>query len=587
MRIAVIDKKKCNSESCGKVCYKYCPIVRSGKEIIIFNKEGKASINESLCIGCSICVKKCPFKAISIINLPEELKNGVIHQYGKNSFRLFKFPIPKKGSVVGILGQNGIGKTTALNILSGNLKPNLGDYEKEAENKEIIKFFKGTEAHEYFKKLLDKKIKISYKPQYVDLIPRKFKGKTIELLKKIEKNTDLILRKAKELEIENILNNDLNKLSGGELQRVAILATILKQADIYFFDEPASYLDVRQRIKIAKIIRDLINDNKYVLVVEHDLIMLDYLTDLLHINYGKPGAYGIVSQPINSRDGINAYIKGYILGENVRFRNYELKFEKHASLKIEENLKLFEWKDFEKEFNNFKLSVEGGSIYQREIIGVIGENATGKTTFAKILAGELKPSKGKISFKTKISYKPQYIKTESTETVMEHLQKITKEFGSEKYELEIINPLMLRELFNKKLCNLSGGELQRVAIAECLSKEASIYLLDEPSAHLDVEQRISIAKAIRNFVKKRESSVLIIDHDLMVLDYLSDRIMVFYGEAGRKSIAKEPTEARKGMNFLFKQLGITFRKDPVTNRPRANKLGSVKDKEQKMKGEYY
>jgi len=586
MRIAVIDKKKCNSVSCGKVCYKYCPPVRGGKETIIFDKQGKATINESLCIGCGICAKKCPFEAITIVNLPEELNEGIIHQYCKNSFRLFKFPIPKKGKVVGILGQNGIGKTTAINILSGNLRPNLGNYEKKIEDKEVINFFKGTEAHEYFKNLLNNKVKISYKPQYVDLIPKQFHGKTMDLLKKIENNNDLILKKAKELGIENAIRRDLKELSGGELQRVAILASLLKEADIYFFDEPASYLDISQRIKIAKIIRSLIDDNKYVVVVEHDLMMLDYLTDLIHINYGKPGVFGVVSQPLNSRDGINAYIKGYITGENVRFRDYELKFEKYASLKIDENLKLLEWNDFEKKFANFVLNVRKGEIYQKEIVGVLGPNATGKTTFARILAGELKPTKGKIDSKIKISYKPQYITIESEETVMEYLQKLTKKFGTEKYELEIINPLMLRNLFNKKLKNLSGGELQRVAIAECLSKEADIYLLDEPSAHLDVEQRIRIAKTIRNFVKKRECAVLIIDHDLMVLDYLSDRVIVFYGLQG-KSETKGPLETREGMNFLFKNLEITFRRDSTTNRPRANKPGSVKDREQKKKGEFY
>ena len=80
------------------------------------NDSGKAEISEELCAGCGICVHKCPFTAIKIIGLPDELKEDMVHQYGENAFRLYRLPTPKMGQVTGILGPNGIGKINVFQI---------------------------------------------------------------------------------------------------------------------------------------------------------------------------------------------------------------------------------------------------------------------------------------------------------------------------------------------------------------------------------------------------------------------------------------------------------------------------------------
>jgi ATP-binding cassette, sub-family E, member 1 len=577
-RLAVVQKEKCNPIGCGNfLCLRVCPMNRADKECIVKSDIGKAWIDEEICTGCGICQNRCPFEAIHIINLPEELKKQPIHRYGKNGFALYNLPIPMFGKVTGIIGVNGIGKSTALNILSGLIKPNLGT-EKEAAYKEIIEYFKGTEAQSFFEKIHKGEIKVSYKPQQVDMIPKQAKGTVKELLKKVDEKKQFN-EIVKELELQKILDHDIKDISGGELQRVAIAATVLKKANVYFFDEPTSFLDIKQRIKVSKFIKNLADEKTAVMVVEHDLIILDYMTDLVHLMYGKEGCYGVVSMPKVSRVGINVYLDGFLKEENVRFRNYQIKFASKPPIALKKEHLLTSWEHFKKTIGKFHLEVEEGEIYKNQIVGILGENGIGKTSFVKILAGvietdhELK--------KVKVSYKPQYLE-KSDALVMEILKDAMRH-----YEVQLIRPLNLKPLLMKKIDELSGGELQRVAIAECLSREADVYLLDEPSAYLDVEQRVIISKIIKDFIELKYKAALVVDHDLLFIDYISERLMVFFGEPAVHGKAHKVTSMEHGMNQFLKDLNITFRRDLESNRPRANKEGSQNDEKQKAENKLY
>ena len=588
MRIAIIKKEKCHPTKCGGyLCAQVCPVNRAGKDCIVKGdpkKLEKPTISETLCIGCGICTKRCPFEAITIINLPEALKEKPVFRFGVNSFEMFRLPTPQNKQVVGILGANGIGKTTALEILAGLRKPNLGKIDEPPTDKEIIKHFKGTELQAYFQKLFSGKIKISYKPQYIDKIPDQFKGKVIDLLSKLA-DEQQIKELAEKLRISEILDRKLDKLAGGELQKVAIAAAILKPADLYLFDEPASYLDVKERVRVAKIIRELAED-KAVLVVEHDLLILDYLADLVNILFGQEAVYGVVSHPKSCRTGINAYLSGFLRDENIRFRNQPIKFETGMIEKQKSGDIFTEWPALTKKFDSFSLEIQPSEIFKKEVVGIVGANAIGKTTFAQILAGKLKPDKGELKSKLKISYKSQYIKP-SKANVLDTLREINKEVLSQENKISILRPLEIEHLLNRNLDELSGGELQRVAIASCLLREADIYLLDEPSTYLDVEQRLAASRTIQKVIKSREAAALVIDHDLIFISYLSDRLLVFSGKPGKSGSASVIMSVKKGMNSFLKELGITCRKDPETGRPRVNKAGSVKDREQISKGEYY
>ena len=580
MRIAIINRDRCQPRKCSKECEYFCPPVRTGDETVVF-VDSKPLITENLCVGCGICVRKCPFGAITITNLPEEMEDPV-HRYGQNGFALYGLPVPVNGRVTGILGPNGIGKSTAISILSGILRPNLG---KDASWDDVLQRFAGSILGDYLQRVVDKGVRTSYKPQYVDRIPKSYSGMVSGLLEKTDERgalSDLTSR----LGISKLMDREISSLSGGELQRVAIAATAARDADFYFFDEISPYLDIYQRINSARILQSLAKE-KAVMVVEHDLALLDLLADNVHLIYGVPGAYGVITRPKGVRVGINQYLRGNLPEENVRFRDTAIGFEVHAPRIEKEIPKLIAYNAFAMQYSSFRLEAEPGIIRRGEVVGILGPNGIGKSTYIKILAGVEKATSGSFESQLKISYKPQYLKADSDMTVRSLLRSVASNFDSSYYQTEILKPMGLEPFMDQIVTELSGGELQRVAITACLSREADLYLLDEPSAHLDVEQRMLSAKVMRRFAESTEKTVLVVDHDIYLIDLLSERLMVFDGVPGSLGIAHTPLEMREGMNAFLKGIGITFRRDEETRRPRVNKPESRLDRMQKDQGEYY
>ncbi|EJW02587.1 hypothetical protein EDEG_03009 [Edhazardia aedis USNM 41457] len=665
-RLAIVDAETCKPSHCNLECKKACPVNKIGKECIVVKKDSAISfISELLCIGCGACVRKCPFDAITIINIPSDIQKDVSHRFFANSFKLHRLPIPKIGSILGIVGTNGIGKSTALKILAGEIKPNLGFFDNPPDWVKILSNYKGSELHSFFSKIIGKEIRQAVKIQYIDKMPNILKKKyrkddltvsdVIQIIfpdfcpssiysfyeqknqtnlennvskddekkfnitseyNKLNIKTDksengnkndttnaknntikLILdNKRPEYYIEkfqlyNVLLRNIENLSGGELQRFVCMLTCLEPADIFFFDEPSSYLDVKQRLLVASAIRTLSNDKNYIVLVEHDLAILDLMCDYGCVLYGKPGAYGVITSPFSIKQAINIFLDGFIPNENMRFRNESLKF--NLSERPDENIQRnqYNYPEITKEYEKggkkcFELKISPGTFSKSEIIVFLGENGMGKTTFVGIIAGLIET---KQKFPTlSVSVKPQKIVPKYKGTVRDlFMVKIRSKFLDTFFINEVIKPLNIEYMYDMPVANLSGGELQRIALTMCLGKDADVYLIDEPSAFLDSDQRIAICKVIKRFVYNFNKTAFIVEHDLIVGTYLADKIIVFDGVPGLNSTASVPMSIENGMNAFLKQLNVTFRRDPENLRPRVNKPNSMKDREQKESGKYF
>lgn len=501
-----------------------------------------------------------------------------------NEFKLFRLPVPRNGTVIGLIGRNGTGKSTALKILAGELTPNFGELEGGTGWENVLSRYRGTLLFDYFDKISQKKLKVIHKPQHIDKIGSLLEGKIGGILKKADdrgKLPGLI----EELELGSLLERDVKVLSGGELQRVAIAAAMSRAADVYVFDEPSSHLDIYQRIRVARTIRTLVDEGKSVLVAEHDLAMLDYLSDEVYLVYGQPSSYGIVSHGHPTRSGINDYLTGFLADENMRFRDEPIRFHVRPprETSVETPAKL-EWPRISKVLGNFGVDVDPGCMFVGDIVGIVGPNGIGKTTFMK----ELVEYYSKTSMNEFIvSYKPQYISSDYGGSVEELLTTAADDYSSALFTDVVIRPLSINKLLERRIKELSGGELQRVAIAACLGKKAQVYLLDEPSVFLDVEERLNVARALRHLVDSRQAFAFVVEHDILAQDFLADRMMVFSGVASKNGHGSKPLQLRDAMNLFLTDMGITFRRDPETKRPRINKLDSKLDKEQKSAGEFY
>ena len=582
--IVVVDQEKLDPEIARQTVVKYDPLNRSGKDGGFRVEDGQLKINQDKVMGAHrTAVKRYPEDGVVNMVRLEHESGDPVHQFGENSFRLYDLPAPDSDAVVGVLGRNGTGKSVSMQILSGDIQPNLGRFEDLPAWPEIREEFRGTGLQEHMDKLAEGGVEAAVKPQHVERIPEQFSGQVESLLRQA-KERDNLSELAKRLEVQKLFDREISELSGGELQRVAICSTLVKQADLYVFDELSSFLDVRQRLRASRTIREEVEGACF--VVEHDLAALDAVADRIHVFHGDPGAYGDVSNAMNPRDGINQYLDGYLESHNLRIRSDSIEFDRSKRSRVEQNQTVASWPEMTKEFgkDTFRLHVDSGEIHEEEVMGILGENGLGKTVFTKMLAGAIKPDEGSTP-ETDVSYKPQRIEAqdETVQTAVSNHVNLDKK----SFQTRVAEPLSLGPLMERNLTELSGGELQRVAVAICLARDADLYLVDEPSAYLDVESRVQLGKTLKRFARKSGKPVAVVDHDLLLIDYLSDRATVFAGNPGIQGHGSSPQVIDRAMDRFLEEAGATFRRDPNTGRPRANKNGSQKDREQRNSGNYY
>jgi len=603
VRIAIVSQDRCKPSKCQQECKKFCPVNAQGKNCVeVMKTSHAAAVSEGLCSGCGICTKKCPFQALRIVNVPGGLMQSLTHQHGPNGFRLHRLPLPRPGRVLGLLGDNGTGKSTALAILSGRLKPNLGNCAMPPDWKNILMHFRGSELQTFFLRCMDGHIKSVLKPQYVErlILSEGLPEQVLvaDLLQRRDEKGNLA-EIAEQLDISHLMQREVAQLSGGELQRVAIACTLVQQADLYLIDEPSAYLDIRQRVQAARVIRSGLQDASYLVVVEHDLTVLDYVSDQVCCLWGNPGAYGAVTTPFGAKEGINHFIAGFIPTENLRIRDEPLVFRVAAQLRDEasQRSQVHGYPSTSIALgrsgqHDFLFEVAGSSFASSEIVVLLGENGTGKTTLIKMLAGKLKLAEctrsDALIEDVKVSWKPQMFVPKFEGSVRELLlQKVEASFLDPQFQSEVVRALGVDRILALEVRSLSGGQLQRVALVLTLGKPADLYLIDEPSAYLDVEQRIAACRVIRRFMLNRQKTAFVVEHDFIMATYLADKVIVFEGQPGRSCRASGAMTLEAGMNKFLAQLGITISRDARSGRPRINKVGGTRDREQKQTGNYF
>lgn len=533
-----------------------------------------------------------------------------------------------------MLGSNGIGKSTIVKIYADEIIPNFGNFDldndptipqtqkkkhitikyQDNEEKKVLEYFKGTETYNFFKDLYQKKIKVAIKKQSLKEEPSQKVLDSIHSLLLSSDNQEIYY----ELDIEPLLKIPYDKLSGGQKQRLMIFLTMIQNVDLYIFDEPTNYLDITQRLKIGKLIRKFAEKDKMVLVVDHDITIMDYIADVIHILYGVAGAYGIVSSPISCAEAINQFFEGYLSNDNVRFRqesySYQLNLdvnsledEKKDDNKDDDNninegiikqIKIISYPDIEIKFpeSKFTLNVPSGSFSESSSVNIIlGENDSGKTTFLKWLS----TNQNEI-----ISIKPQYpeemfnnpkYQDLTTQELISEL--IPQTYGDMNFQTNVIRALDISGFDSTLLRDLSGGELQKLALIITLGKNAKYYLFDEPSASLDIEERVKVIKVIKRFLVHNQKIGFIVEHDIaMAFSLIKDvesHVIVFQIENNLdeheiKASSSLPLNGIDGLQMFLKTANITFRMGLYSKfkRYRINRLGSSKDIEQKREGKY-
>jgi ATP-binding cassette subfamily E protein 1 len=525
-----------------------------------------------------------------MVNLPAAAEDDIpVHSYGENSFRLYGLPQLRKGSVIGLLGPNGIGKTTIINILSGNLVPNIGIADETSEDLDrVLESVRVPGMREYLRLVNEGNLRVAFKEQVLEKLQH-LDGHLRSEIAKLDQR-DAFAEVIGDLSLNNLLDRKPSQLSGGELQRFALARVFVQDADVYLFDEPVTFLDIKQRLHLARLIQSLTAQGKFCLVVDHDLAVLDYLVDLCHVVYGESHALGIVSSQTSQTKAINSFLLGRLKSENVIFRSKAITFRRTARERewSREIRRFFEYPPLQGQLGEFKFEIDAGEVFKGEVLTILGENGLGKTTFANIISGMTKLPEIKGRLQAKVSYKPQHLSRRFEGTVGEFLTTYTggRYVLTKKYKMALFKPLGIWHLIERPISELSGGELQRTFLAGCLAREADVYIIDEASAFLDVEERLKATRVIRHWAQ-RNNSVIAIEHDIQIADAIADRLVLFFGNPAVHGRATAPLTKRDGMNTFLKSLDITFRRDEETGRARINKKDSRLDREQRRIDEYY
>jgi ATPase subunit of ABC transporter with duplicated ATPase domains len=511
--------------------------------------------------------------------------NSLIKYYGANKvFENISFELHSNDRV-GLIGQNGCGKTTLMTVLMGTEDYHGGN----------ISFRKGTRVG-----YLDQIFTCSKDTTVMEILEMPFEkifNMKLEL-KNFEENLKILSGEALEIEMKNYgllmdefqlcggydVETNINKvcsglfipdsfrekpferLSGGEKTRVLLAKLLLENPDILLLDEPTNHLDIKS---IEWLEEFLLGYNGTVLMVSHDRSFLDKVANrIIELEptgtkiYDGNYSYYVVEKDRRFELEYNAYINNQRKIEKMEqqieryriwgaMRDSEKMYKRAKELekrleKVEvfdrptlENSKIklssekvsrsgkivLNAENLKKSFLDKKLFSDlSFTLFYQDKLCIMGENGSGKTTLLKIILGELEPDHGNftIGSSIKLGYLPQNIVFEDEDMTILDYFTVKHNISNSGARSELAKMLFIRDDVYKKIKSLSGGEKSRLKLCSLIFDKVNFMILDEPTNHLDIDSREVLEETLSNF----NGTILFVSHDRYFVQKVATKIMV-------------------------------------------------------------
>ncbi len=466
----------------------------------------------------------------------------------------------KKGEFIVLSGNSGCGKTTVVRLING-LIPNYykgkleGNVEINGENitRDSISLT-AKKVGSVFQNPRSQFFNVNTSSELA--FPLENRGVEVSIIQ------ERINRIVKELKIEDLVDRNLFKLSGGEKQKIACGSVAVSDTDIVVLDEPSSNLDIFAIEKLRILLKNWKEQGKTIIIAEQRLYFLRDLADrMIVMKNGK----------INcelSKEDMNKISVEQIKHMGLRTLDMgELKSKKNIST-YEEKLVIENLK-FRYPRTNYGISIDHAEIKKGSIVAVIGKNGAGKTTFAKCMCGlnkkckgVLKTETGEYNNKTRLKNCYMVMQDVNHQLFMESiydevelsLQGKKKINEKEAYiqVKEILKDFDLSDYGEKHPMALSGGQKQRVAIAAAVASNREVLILDEPTSGLDYLRMIQVAEYLKK-ISKLGRTIFIITHDLeLIMECCTDVMHLEGGELENLYELKE--EKVQKLNHFFNTL---------------------------------